>query len=326
MAVSVALSITAMGTLGPAVMGTVPMGVTLGVCTVLPATPPWACGLKARFAGLEGSLAPPPTFSCVQTLPVTGSRNWASAAVATVATRNAETSPRRMISLRISGGGLRHRGPVAGQGRAPHVARLVDREGPGPMHGLTVVPHHEVPNAPLVSIDELALRGVLDEIAQEAARFGHRPADDGAGMRGEIERLATGDRVGAHQALPHGLEALALLVGEIEEADLLAREHLRMLAHQAFDLSLGLVIERVVGRAHVGVLRVAALGRNADGAQQRVLGGHRLEGRIRMPQAIADGEQPPPVVARKWRVLAIEVGDVGECVGQAVVAGRPQAG
>src|SRR5262249_13389745 len=140
MALSVALSITAIGTLGPAVMGTVPMGVTLGVCTVLPATPAWACGLKARLAGLEGSLAPPPTFSGVHTLPVTGSRKPCPAAcpnaVEASATASAADIANRMSFLSSSSGRLGRRRPVAGQRRAPHVARLVGRERPGAMHGL----------------------------------------------------------------------------------------------------------------------------------------------------------------------------------------------
>src|SRR5262245_21746412 len=149
MAVSVALSITAMGTVGPAVMGIVPMGVTLGVCTVLPATPPWACGLKARFAGLEGSLTPPPTFSGVHTLPVTGSRKpcpeacpkaieaSATATAVQIAKRMSFLPTSSLISnLGASGRGLGHRRSVAGQGRAPHVARLVGRERPRAMHGL----------------------------------------------------------------------------------------------------------------------------------------------------------------------------------------------
>ncbi len=45
-----------------------------------------------------------------------------------------------------------------------------------------------------------------------------------------------------------------------------------------------------------------------------------------MPQAIADGEQPAPVLAREGCVVLVEVGDVGEGRGQARLIGRPQAG
>src|SRR2546427_90749 len=115
---------------------------------------------------------------------------------------------------------------------AAHVARLVHGERPGAVHGTTVVPHHEVAHAPRVGVHELALRGVLREITQEGARLRHRPADDAARVRREIERLPSGRRMGAHQALAHRLEARTLLLGEVEEAELLAREDLRVLADQ----------------------------------------------------------------------------------------------
>jgi hypothetical protein len=59
----------AMGTAGPAVIGTVPNGVTVGVCTTVPLTVV-VCprGSKARSAGVFGPLWPP-TFSGVQICP-----------------------------------------------------------------------------------------------------------------------------------------------------------------------------------------------------------------------------------------------------------------
>ena len=44
-----------------------------------------------------------------------------------------------------------------------------------------------------------------------------------------------------------------------------------------------------------------------------------------MPQAVADGEQPAPVVACEGRIVPVEVGDVGEGRGQPVVLRGPQA-
>ena len=66
----------AMGTVGPAVIGTVPNSVTAGVCTTVPLTAAVCpCGSKARSAGVFGPLWPP-TFPGVQICPVLGSRNW----------------------------------------------------------------------------------------------------------------------------------------------------------------------------------------------------------------------------------------------------------
>ena len=76
-----------------------------------------------------------------------------------------------------------HRRLGAGHRRAPHVARLRLVVAPHAVHGLAVVPHHEVMQRPFMDMDEFALRGVLGEIAQQQPRLGHAHALDGAGMR-----------------------------------------------------------------------------------------------------------------------------------------------
>src|SRR5438093_1318908 len=58
----------------------------------------------------------------------------------------------------------------------------------------------------------------------------------------------------AHQALAHRLEARTLLLGEVEEAELLAREDLRVLADQVLDLGLGLGVELLIVEDEHGVL------------------------------------------------------------------------
>src|SRR5260221_9638293 len=74
-ALSDVLSMVTRGTVGPAVIGTVPRDVTSGFCTTTPwTTVAWASGSKARSAGVFGPLLPP-TFSGVQTCPVLGSTN-----------------------------------------------------------------------------------------------------------------------------------------------------------------------------------------------------------------------------------------------------------
>ena len=44
-----------------------------------------------------------------------------------------------------------------------------------------------------------------------------------------------------------------------------------------------------------------------------------------MPQAVADGEEPPAIVPCVRSVVLVEVGDVGEGGGQAVLVRRAQA-
>src|SRR2546427_1502436 len=63
-------------------------------------------------------------------------------------------------------GDLSHGRLVAGKRGAAHVARLVRGKGPGAMHGSTVVPHHQVANAPGVGVDELPLGGVLGHVGE----------------------------------------------------------------------------------------------------------------------------------------------------------------
>src|SRR5438046_4203713 len=130
----------------------------------------------------------------------------------------------------------------------------------------------------------------------------------------------------AHQALAHRLEARTLLLGEVEEAELLAREDLRVLADQVLYLGPGLGVERVVGRAHVGELRVAALRGDRARVQDRVLRRDHLERAVGVPQPVADREQSPPVVPREDVVVLVEVGHVGEGRRQPVLVGSAQAG
>src|ERR1700704_1132621 len=78
---------------------------------------------------------------------------------------------------------LLHRRLGAGYRRPAHVAGLRLVVAADAVHGLAVVPHHEVMQRPFMDVDECRLCGVLGEIAQQAPRFGHAHAFDGAGMR-----------------------------------------------------------------------------------------------------------------------------------------------
>src|SRR5581483_11793691 len=67
---------------------------------------------------------------------------------------------------------------IARHGRSAHVARLRFIEAAYTMHGLAVVPHHQVVLTPDMRVDERPLRGMFGQIADEIARLGHRPAHD----------------------------------------------------------------------------------------------------------------------------------------------------
>ncbi len=87
------------------------------------------------------------------------------------------------------------------------------------MHGLAVVPLHQVELAPFVRVDELALGRMFGQVADQAHRLRPEPADDLADMGREIEGLAAGHGMGAHQALAHRGEVPALLRRQVVEAE-----------------------------------------------------------------------------------------------------------
>ena len=94
------------------------------------------------------------------------------------------------------------------------------------MHGATVVPDHQVAGAPAVRMDEFALRRVLDQIADEGHGLRCLPADDGADVRRQIKRPATGRGMLADQALQDRRHGLALMRKVVGEAELGARVNL----------------------------------------------------------------------------------------------------
>src|SRR6202035_602978 len=85
---------------------------------------------------------------------------------------------------------LRHRWCGAGYRGPAHVARLRLVVAADPVHGLAVVPHHEVMQRPFVDMDELRTRSVFGEVAQQQPSLRHAHAAHEAGMRGQIQRFA----------------------------------------------------------------------------------------------------------------------------------------
>jgi hypothetical protein len=92
-----------------------------------------------------------------------------------------------------------------------------------------------------------------------------------------------------------------------------------MFADHVLDLGLGLVIERIIGRTHVGKFGVAALGVHHPRRQQREFCRDRPERTVGMPQAVAEIEQMGAVFARQRLAVLAEVGDVVQPRGEAVV-------
>jgi len=71
------------------------------------------------------------------------------------------------------------------------------------VHGAAIVPHHEIMHPPAMRVDELPLRRMGDQLIDERAAFRLRHAKDAAGVRGEVKRLSSGFRIGAHHHLRH---------------------------------------------------------------------------------------------------------------------------
>src|SRR5690606_30833314 len=105
---------------------------------------------------------------------------------------------------------------------------------------------------------EPALGRMLVEIAQEGPRLRDRPTFDRPGVAGQIERQSTGPRMPPDKPLANGCPLRTLGLGEILEAKDAPRVDLAVEADEILDLEPGLVVQRVVGRAHVGELGVAA--------------------------------------------------------------------
>src|SRR5271168_2786983 len=92
-----------------------------------------------------------------------------------------------------------------------------------------------------------------------------------------------------------------------------------MFADQVLDLGLGIVVERVVGGAHVGKLGIAALGIYDPRREQREFCRYRAKRTVGMPEAVAEIEEMGAVFT--WQRLAVfaEIGDVIESGSKAVV-------
>ena len=101
-----------------------------------------------------------------------------------------------------------------------------------------------------------------------------------------------------------------------------------MLGHQARDAPLGRLGQRIVGRAHVGELGLAADRRDRAGMQHRAIGRQALERGIGVPQPVAEIVEPLAVVGVEDAVLGVEIADIGHVLVQAqlVVLARLEDG
>ena len=73
--------------------------------------------------------------------------------------------------------------------------------GDNAMQQAAVIPHHQIADAPMMGVDEMALCRMVEQfpVQRSAFRLGH--AENMRRVIAEIERLASGIRVGTHQRM-----------------------------------------------------------------------------------------------------------------------------
>ena len=199
-------------------------------------------------------------------------------------------------------------------GDAAQVARVLGIiVGAAAVQGTAVVPDHEVADAPVMAMDELALRGVLHQVAQQQPSIRHRPTEDVGGVRAHVERLALGARMRAHELVAHGRQGGALGFRVVGVAEQSARMEDRVLGDQAIDPGLRLSRQGVVGGPKIRELRLPAGRRHHVREQHRERARHLAERGIGVPELVGERIEPTVIVARAQLVAGVEIGDVGKC-------------
>src|SRR5438094_8275060 len=144
---------------------------------------------------------------------------------------------------------------VEGRHAAQLAAILPVVERPGAVHRRAIVPDHQVPDAPFVTVHELPLGGVLRQVPQQKTPLRQRPVDDPRLVRREIERAAQRVRDRTDERMDRALQLVLLARRELEPEDL-TRVGDRMVGPEPLDQRLRLDRQGVVGGAHVGGLRI----------------------------------------------------------------------
>src|SRR5262249_40829303 len=85
----------------------------------------------------------------------------------------------------------------------------------------------------------------------------------------------------------------------------------------------GARVEAVVGGAHVRELGVGAPGGDDPPGEKGVLGGDGAEGAVGVPEAIAELEEPHPILGRHDLAVLVQVGEVRDARTKAMILGLP---
>ena len=153
---------------------------------------------------------------------------------------------------------------------------------------------------------------MYDQPVEQCAAFFRRHSDDFPGVRGQVQRLAGVLRNRAHEHLRHRRQRVALLLREVGEPQPGTRSEDGMDGHQAVEARLRFGIERVVRRAQVGELGVAADRCDRTRIEQRRARRQVLERAVGMPQPVAQLEHAQAAVRVPDLVVGVQVGDIGD--------------
>jgi len=163
-----------------------------------------------------------------------------------------------------------------------------------------------------VAIDELRLGGEFQELPEERASLLDWTSDDVRGVRAEVQRFPARRSMRTHQRLLDRRHGGPLGVGELVVADEPSRVDEAVLGDERLEPALAIRGQRIPCAAQIGVLGLAALGRDLAAGQERGHGRDPLEGAVAVPEAVAGIVDGALVVGIEDAVALVHIGDVGD--------------
>ena len=108
---------------------------------------------------------------------------------------------------------------ITGNSGSAHVPVLFfPAKSPDSMHCLSVVPHNEIIDFPVMGVDKLRLGGMFDQIPEKDASLSDRPIEDAPGVRREEKRFPLIYRMCSDQCLVNRFHGFEFVVAEISES------------------------------------------------------------------------------------------------------------
>jgi hypothetical protein len=157
----------------------------------------------------------------------------------------------------------------SGYCRANHRPRLIVGPGSATMHRRPIVPHQHVALSPAVLVSVLRSGCAGDQFVQQGPRVCVVHPVDGVGVRGDVERNASIDRVSPGHAPSHRRQSGALGLCRQARIDLVAGVGISMRGDGAAQTFLNRRRQMPPGLSGGGELGLAPVLRNDAGRQDR---------------------------------------------------------